>query len=152
MPRSQHAVRDERPGLLPYLQSIDYIAHQVWAQLFTAFPRNEVLDARQVSQSLRANYPGLGTPHWPVASIYDDPLLVVDFSKLMRTFFRADTVSVGGTLVGTDKIIHFINLGRMYHAATRRIARRGKHTIAPSPGPLPVSEQTLCCRKTACWD
>jgi hypothetical protein len=34
----------------------------------------------------------------------------------VRALFRAGTVSAGGVLFGTDKIIHFINVGRIYHS------------------------------------
>ena len=50
----------------------------------------------------------------PVESIYDDLLLMIDPASRCA-FFRAGTVSAGGVLFGTDKIIHFINVGRIYH-------------------------------------
>ena len=44
--------------------------------------------------------------------VYDDPLLIIDLTKFVRTFFRSATVNVGGTLFGTDKFLHFFHLGR----------------------------------------
>ena len=61
----------------------------------------------------------------PVESIYDDPLLMLDLSKAVRTFFRAGTVSAGGVLIGTDKIIHFINVGGIYHQRYLDAVARG---------------------------
>lgn len=97
------------------LQSADHVSHQVWARLFAAYPTNELLDLGLLSAEARAQYPGLVTVYRPVESIYDDPLLLLDLSKSVRTLFRAGTVSAGGVLFGTDKIIHFINVGRIYH-------------------------------------
>ena len=68
----------------------------------------------------------------PTVSIYDDPLLVIDLTKVVRTFFRAGTVSVGGTLFGTDKIIHFINVGRIYHAKYQTRVKRALPSKQPS--------------------
>jgi hypothetical protein len=104
------------PRQLEELQSVNRVSSQVWAQLFATFPTNEWLDLGLVSASTRARYPGLVTMYRPVESIYDDPLLLLDVSKLVRTFLRAGTVSAGGVLFGTDKIIHFVNLGRIYHS------------------------------------
>ena len=97
------------------LQSAERIAGQVWARIFITYPTNELLDLGLVMASTRAQYPGLVTMYRPVESIYDDPLLMLDLSKPVRALFRAGTVSAGGMLVGTDKIIHFINVGRIYH-------------------------------------
>jgi hypothetical protein len=107
---------DAWPWQLQNLQSADYVAARVWGRLFAAFPTNEVLDLGLISASTRAMYPGLVTMYRPVESIYDDPLLLIDLSKPVRALFRAGTVSAGGVLFGTDKIIHFINLGRIYHS------------------------------------
>ena len=106
----------DRPVQVQALQSADRIAGQVWARLFVAYPTNEVLDLSLLGADTRARYPGLVTMYRPVESIYDDPLLMLDISKPVRALFRAGTVSAGGVLFGTDKIIHFINVGRIYHA------------------------------------
>ena len=97
------------------LQAADFIAARVWERLFLAFPTNELLDASLSSATLQEQYPGLVTLHWPASWIYDDPVLLLDVSKFVRTFFRAGTVSANGIPFGTDKIIHFVNLGRIYH-------------------------------------
>jgi len=106
----------DRPGQLQALQSADHIAGQVWARIFVTYPANETLDLGLISNATRARYPGLVTMYRPVDSIYDDPLLMLDVSKPVRALFRAGTISAGGVLFGTDKIIHFINVGRIYHA------------------------------------
>lgn len=106
----------DRPAQVQVLQSADRIAGQVWARLFVAYPTNELLDLGLLGADSRARYPGLVTMYRPVESIYDDPLLMLDLSKPVRALFRAGTVSAGGVLFGTDKIIHFINVGRIYHA------------------------------------
>lgn len=105
----------DRPAQVQALQSADRVAAQVWARIFVAYPTNELLDLGLLAADIRAQYPGLVTSYRPVESIYDDPLLMLDLSKPVRAFFRAGTVSAGGVLFGTDKIIHFINVGRIYH-------------------------------------
>jgi hypothetical protein len=61
----------------------------------------------------------------PEQSIYDDPLLLLDITKLVRMLFRASTVSVEGKLFGTDKLIHFINMGQIYHSGYLKARKRG---------------------------
>lgn len=119
------ALAAAQPGQLERLQSSDYIASQVWAQLFIAMPTNELLDATLQSEPVRALYPGLVTVHWAVPSIYDDPLLLLDISKFVRSLFRAATVDIDGTVLGTDKIVHFVNVGRIYHAKYEELRRQG---------------------------
>ena len=111
-------------GEIEALQSPQAISTATWQHLFAAIPTNELLDAGLLNADIRSQYPGLVTMHRPVESIYDDPLLVLDLSKPVRTFFRAGTVNVDGTLIGTDKIIHFINIGRIYHG--KYISRRAR--------------------------
>src|SRR4029434_3772417 len=89
-------------------------------------PTNELLDVNLLSQDVKAQYPGLVTMHRPTVSIYDDPLLVIDLTKPVRTFFRARTINAGGTLFGTDKLIHFINVGKIYHAKYQSRVAQGK--------------------------
>jgi ankyrin repeat protein len=110
------------------LQSPAHIAYRVWEQLFMAMPANELLDLQLISESVLSQYPGLITVHQPARSIYNDPLLVIDLTKVVRTFFRAGSVSSGGTVFGTDKIIHFINVGRVYHAKYETRRQRGLST------------------------
>jgi hypothetical protein len=98
------------------LQSADFIAHEVWANLFSAVPTNEIFEAEQNSDAMHARYPGLVLLYQPDQYIYSDPGLVIDLTKIVRTFFRSGTQNVGGTLFGTDKILHFIHMGRIYHA------------------------------------
>ena len=113
------------PSQLDRLQSADHVAHQVWVRVFNTFPTNELLDLGLISPSTKARYPGLVTMYRPVESIYDDPLLMLDISKPVRALFRAGTVSAGGVLFGTDKIIHFINVGRIYHVSYLAAVERG---------------------------
>jgi hypothetical protein len=119
------AAEDGQAQRLAELQSSDYIAGKVWEHLFRAIPTNEALDATLLSQSVLAQFPGLVTMYRPTVSIYDDPLLVIDLTKAVRTFFRAGTVDVNGTMFGTDKLIHFINIGRIYHAKYEERIKRG---------------------------
>ncbi len=111
----------EPPRRIEELQSGVHIASKVWEFVFVAIPANELLDLTLASEPVKARYPGLITMYRPPVTIYDDALLVVDLTKAVRTFFRAGSISAGGVLFGTDKLIHFINIGRIYHAkyATR---------------------------------
>lgn len=120
------AIEEGRTELqISELQTPDYIAGKVWERIFLAIPTNELLDFALVSPSMQARYPGLVTMYRPAVSIYDDPLLVIDLTKFVRTFFRAGTVTVNGTVIGTDKLVHFINVGRIYHAKYETRIQRG---------------------------
>jgi hypothetical protein len=99
-----------------YYQSADYIAGQVWREVFAAIPTNEVFDAELAADAMRERYPGLVVIYMPEQLVYDDPLLIIDLTKFVRTFFRSATVNVGGTLFGTDKFLHFFHLGKIYHS------------------------------------
>ncbi len=110
---------------LAELHSSDFIAGKVWEHVFAAIPANELLDAQLISEPVQSQFPGLVTMYRPMQSIYDDPLLVIDLTKAVRTFFRAGTVSAGGEVFGTDKLVHFINVGRIYHAKYERRIKRG---------------------------
>ncbi|HSH06972.1 MAG TPA: ankyrin repeat domain-containing protein [Burkholderiales bacterium] len=99
-----------------WYQSPGFIAGQVWYEVFAAMPTNEMLDAELGVETTRMRYPGLVVVYRPEQLIYDDPLLLIDITKFVRTFFRSSSVNVGGTLFGTDKFLHFFHLGRIYHA------------------------------------
>jgi len=99
-----------------YYQSADYIAGQVWREVFAAIPTNEAFDAGLAADAMRERYPGLVVVYLPEQLVYDDPLLIIDLTKFVRTFFRSATVNVGGTLFGTDKFLHFFHLGKIYHS------------------------------------
>ncbi|MCU0764708.1 MAG: ankyrin repeat domain-containing protein, partial [Burkholderiaceae bacterium] len=113
------------PPALDQLQSAAHIAGKVWEHIFVAIPANETLDLQLSSAWVSAQYPGLLTVYQPARSIYNDPLLVIDLTKAVRTFFRAGTVSAGGQVFGSDKLIHFINVGRIYHAKYETRRARG---------------------------
>jgi hypothetical protein len=98
------------------LQSADFIANEVWANLFAAMPTNEGFDAALREDAMRVRYPGLVVVYTPDQFIYHDPLLVIDLTKFVRTFFGSATVNVGGTLFGTDKFVHFVHVGKIYHS------------------------------------
>jgi len=120
------SLRDGRPTAeTAQLQSADFIAHEVWANLFAAITTNEGLDAELISDAMRHRYPGLILAYKPDQYLYDDPLLLIDLTKFVRTFFRGDTVNVGGTLFGTDKFLHFIHLGAIYHTTYLEARQEG---------------------------
>jgi ankyrin repeat protein len=120
------AIESGQPqALIKELQSAEHIAGKVWEHIFAAIPANELLDATLASEAVQSRYPGLVTMYRPPVSIYDDPLLVIDLTKAVRTFFRSGTVSAGEYIFGTDKIIHFINVGRIYHAKYETRLKRG---------------------------
>lgn len=122
-----------------HLQSADWIAAQVWAQLLATFPTNEGLDITLAGEAMRARYPGLVTVYLPEQLIYDDPVLLLDVTKLTRTLFRAATINVDGTLFGTDKIIHFIHLGRIYHSSYLNARARGLPEAEAVAGAVQIS-------------
>jgi hypothetical protein len=106
-------------------QSADHMSSVVWGYLFRTFPANESLDAFLHSKVFRDRYPGLLTAYRPETLIYDHPGLVIDITKIVRVFFRASTVNIDGTLLGTDKLIHFLQLGRIYHSSYAKAVDQG---------------------------
>lgn len=122
-----------------WYQSPGYIAGQVWREVFAAIPTNELLDAELGAEAMRARYPGLVVVYLPEQLIYDDPLLLVDLTKFVRTFFRSATVNVGGTLFGTDKFLHFFHLGKIYHAAYLEAREEGLSEAAALARAVEVS-------------
>jgi hypothetical protein len=121
-----YSLHDNRPTeRTARLQSDDWISGEVWTQLFAAFPTNEGLDKMLATDAMHARYPGLVTVYMPEHAIYDDALMMLDVTKLIRTLFRGGTVKVDGTLFGTDKIIHFLHLGRIYHSNYLGARERG---------------------------
>jgi len=98
-------------------QAPGVIAGLVWSEIFAAIPTNEIFDAELESEAMRDRYPGLVVVYEPEQLVYDDPLLLIDLTKFVRTFFRSATVNVGGTLFGTDKFLHFFHMGKIYHSA-----------------------------------
>ena len=122
----KRSLRDNLPAAeTSRLQSPDMIAEAVYTRLFMAFPTNEFLDSSLATERMRARYPGLITVYRPELSIYDDPVLMLDLTKIVRATTRACTVKVDGKLLGTDKIIHFINLGRIYHSSYLSARKQG---------------------------
>jgi hypothetical protein len=107
------------------LQAPDVVAARVWGYLFAALPTNELLDGALASRRTQARYPGLITGYRPEQSLHDDPLLLLDLTKLVRSLFRAGTVSVDGTAFGTDKIVHFVHLGHIYYSKYVSARQRG---------------------------
>ncbi len=120
----EEAVGTGEAAAIEERQSAGFVANKVWGYLFSAIPANELLDLQLSSTSMLERFPGLVTIHQPARAIYNDPLLVIDLTKAVRTFFRSGTVSAAGTVFGTDKLIHFINIGRVYHA--KYLTRRGR--------------------------
>jgi len=117
--------RDQPTEETPRLQSADFIAGEVWQKLFGAWTTDEGIDAKLAGDAMRARYPGLIVAYKPEQHIYDDPLLLLDVTKAVRTFFRAATVNVDGTLFGTDKLLHFMHMGRIYHSTYISARRDG---------------------------
>ena len=107
------------------LQSAEVISGEVWLQLFAAFPFNESLDAGLASERMHGRYPGLITAYRSEQSIYEDPVLMLDVTKVVRAFAHTCTVNVDGKLFGTDKIIHFIHLGHIYHSTYLNARKQG---------------------------
>lgn len=99
------------------LHSPEVIAASVYERFFFAISINEALDGTVGSEAMRSQYPGLVTAYRPESHIYDHPLLVIDVTKFVRTFFRSSTIDVNGTLFGTDKLVHFVHMGHIYYGA-----------------------------------
>jgi hypothetical protein len=107
------------------LHAPEVIAANVYERVFFALSINEVLDGTVGSDAMRSQYPGLVTAHRPEQHIYDHPLLLIDVTKFVRTFFRSSTINVNGTLFGTDKLVHFVHMGHIYYTSYRGARQAG---------------------------
>lgn len=105
--------------------SANEMASVVYSKLFMTFPVNESLDVILHTKVFRDKHPGMLTAYRPETSIYDHPGLVIDLFRIVRLLFRASTVNIDGTLLGTDKLIHFLHLGRVYQASYSKYLDRG---------------------------
>jgi len=112
-----------------HLGSPDGIAAKVWERLYIGFSINEAIDGRLGGAAARSRYPGFVVAYRPEEHLYDHPLLTLDITKFVRTFFRSSTVNVNGTLFGTDKIVHWVHMGHIYYVSYRG-ARLGGATEA----------------------
>lgn len=107
------------------LYSPNNMASVVYSKLFMTFPANESLDVILHTKVFKDKHPGMITAYRPETSIYDHPGLLIDITKIVRLLFRASTVNIDGTRLGTDKIIHFLHLGRVYQASFEKYLDRG---------------------------
>ena len=74
--------------------------------------------------ALRNRYPGLIVAHLPARGIYDHWTLLLDLTKLSR-LGRSSTIMIDGTYLGTDKIVHFVHMGFLYHSSYRAARKAG---------------------------
>jgi hypothetical protein len=122
MPIERSLRTDVRPSELR-LCSPRFVAGRFGAAV-RSVTTNEVSTVNyEPAQPYPLSGPGYG--YRPEQSIHDDPLLLLDITKLVRTLFRAGTVSVDGKAFGTDKIIHFIHLGHIYYSTYQSARRQG---------------------------
>ncbi len=84
----------------------------------------ESLELELRMPALRSRYPGLIVAHQPAVWIYHHWALLLDLTKPIR-LARSSTIMIDGTYLGTDKIVHFVHLGFLYHSSYRAALKAG---------------------------
>ena len=83
----------------------------------------ETLELELRTPAVQDRHPGLLVAHLPAIWIYHHWALLLDLTKPMR-LARSSTIMIDGVYLGTDKIVHFIHMGFLYHSSYRA-ARNG---------------------------
>lgn len=73
----------------------------------------ETLEMKLHSPQLARKYPGFVVAYKPAIWIYHHPMLLLDFTKLVR-LARTSTIVIDGVHLGTDKLAHFVHMGYLY--------------------------------------
>lgn len=95
------------------LQSPDQIAVAVVGEFPPFFTYLDQLELLLRRSDFASRYPGLVTAYLPTLGIYQHWVLALDPTKFSR-WWRGSTVMIDGTLLGTDKILHFVHVGCLY--------------------------------------
>ncbi len=106
------------------LQSPETIAWAVLLQFPPVVHHVETLELELLNPSLRQRYPGLVVSFQPPIWIYHHWALLLDITKPVR-LARSSTIMVDGSYFGTDKVVHFVHMGYLYHAEYRRAKAQG---------------------------
>lgn len=105
-------------------QSPEELAWTVLLQFPPVIHYVETLELQLHSSQLRSRYPGLVIGYRPATWIYHHPLLLLDPTKLLR-LGQTSTMMVNGSYFGTDKVVHFVHMGYLYHRTYRQSLARG---------------------------
>lgn len=123
---SQCAAQGRNPERMAELQSPEEIAKAVFAETTPAYFLIEGLEIELHSSAMAKRYPGQIVAYKEqFTNIYQH----VHFFLDPRQFFRiwhASTVRINDTLVGTDKIGHFTDMGMNYYNAYSAALRKGQ--------------------------
>ena len=123
--RIRRSLRDGQPtSSTAHLQSPETVAGAVLGEFPTAILYVVSLELELRMPALRDRYPGLIVAHLPAVGIYDHWTLLLDLTKLSR-LGRSSTIMIDGTYLGTDKIVHFVHMGYLYHSTYRAARRAG---------------------------
>jgi hypothetical protein len=112
---------------LAYLYSSQAIAHSVRRSFPDAVTLIEGLESVLHKKKMKAQYPGKIVAYHP--SDFDSVFAKAHFPLDPRSLFRlwrASTVKVNGTYLGTDKMGHFVDMGYHYFKAYNNQLRKGK--------------------------
>ncbi len=131
------------------LQSPKTIVTAVYFQFPSFVIHTDDLEQKLASAKLKSRYPGLVTGHLPPLWIYHHPALMVDITKFAR-WLRTSTLMVNGTYFGTDKILHFVHVGYIYHQAYQTSLDQGcsegeavRRAVEVGAGAHPLAETRI---------
>jgi len=113
---------------LAYLHSGKAVAQYVRNSLPDAVTLIEGLESVLHKNKMKEQYPGKLVAYHPsdFDCLYAKAHFPLDPRSLFR-IWRASTVMVNGTYMGTDKIGHFVDMGYHYYRAYLNLRRKGKN-------------------------
>jgi hypothetical protein len=123
--RIARAVRSHDRAEVDALTSPDEIASAVHAAYGPAYNQIEDLETVIRNKKLQDRFPGRILGFTPPRWIYHDTHFVLDPRKINMSLWRASTIEVYGTYLGTDKLGHFHDMGYIYYTNYRSALRRG---------------------------
>ncbi len=111
---------------LAYLHSGEAVAVYVRRSIPDAVSLIEGLESKLHSKEMVQRYPDQVVAYHPsdFKCVYAKVHFPLDPRSLFR-LWRASTVKVYGTYLGTDKVGHFVDMGYHYYRAYRRLRKRG---------------------------
>ncbi len=134
------------------LQSPKYIGVAVSREFPPFVIQTELIERELKSPQVQARYPGLMTGFLPDRLVYNHAALVVDLPKAAR-MAPGSTILVNGTYMGTDKILHFCQMGHIYFLGYHRALEKGmspeeavRKAVELGAGPHPLAETKILGR------
>ncbi len=112
------------PAELARIRSPEHVAHAVFDEFPIAYQLIENMETEYHSDAAHQRHPGLITAHKQFYG--SDYYFIPADPRVAFRLWHASVTNVYGAYVGTDKIGHFSDMGRLYFDVYREALRSGK--------------------------